>query len=166
MLKRTLLSAVALFIAATNVAAAEELHCANYNLLMTNARIAFIGDAEAGAKVGDRRILNWRIHRPEGPDLGQFHVVTTVLKEEADGHLITAVGSADLANGEIHASTTAWLPNAADEEQSSSAAVHWAILGGTGEFSHAKGTLLTEPPGSDSKSLSDWTFDLKMHCDR
>ncbi|MEM8571935.1 MAG: hypothetical protein AAGG56_13665 [Pseudomonadota bacterium] len=151
--------------AAMTAQAADSLECTDQDLLMTNESITFLGDVAEGARVGDRRVLNWRIHAPDGSDLGNFHVVTTVLGADEGGHTITAVGSADFLNGEIHAAVTALLPNASDEDQSSSAPVDWAITGGTGDFAHAAGTLLTGPPADDNLSLNDWVFELRMRCD-
>lgn len=141
------------------------LACGDHDLLKTNEGITFLGDADQGAQIGDRRVLNWRLHEAGGPDLGRFHVVTTVLGADAAGHVITAIGSADLANGEIHAMVNAVLPDASDEDQSSGAPVEWAIIGGTGDFAHATGTLRTGPPAHDSDSLADWVFELRMRCD-
>lgn len=146
--------------------AADPLTCTDHDLLMTNEGITFLGDEPGDAKIGDRRVLNWRVHASSGRELGRFHVITTVLGARDGGHLITAVGSVDFPNGEIHATVNAWLPDASDEDQSSGAPVDWAITGGTGDFAHASGTLLTGPPSKDRSSLSDWVFELRMRCDR
>ena len=131
---------------------------------MSSENILFLGEEIESAKPGDRRILDWRVHDAEGNDLGSFHVVTTVLRDSADGHLITAAGSVVLNNGEIHASTTAELPDASSETRSSAEPVDWAIVGGTGDFAHAYGTLVTGPPQDAADSLDDWSMEFAMAC--
>lgn len=145
--------------------ATTSLSCGDHHLQMTNEEITFLGNPEEGAQIGDRRILNWRVHAAGGPEIGRFHVVTTVLSGDESGHVITATGSADFVNGEVHATIVATLPDASDENQSSGAPVEWAITGGTGTFTNAEGTLLTGPPPHDSASLADWVFELRMRCD-
>lgn len=138
--------------------------CEDALMFMSSESILFLGDEIEGAKPGDRRILDWRVHDAEGNDLGSFHVITTVLSDTTDGHLITAVGSVLLDNGEIHATITAELPDASSEARSSAEPVDWAIVGGTGEFAHAYGTLVTGPPPDAADSLDDWPMVFTMAC--
>lgn len=162
------ISALALALLAGTVvqSAAAEPKCEDLSLFMSNNKILFLGDELKSAQPGDRRILDWRVHDADGTDQGAFHVVTTVLSDTADGHLITAVGSLVFSNGEIHATITTELPDASNEARSSADTVDWAIVGGTGAFAHAFGTLHTGPPEDAPRSLDDWSLDLTMACRR
>ncbi|MEM6462956.1 MAG: hypothetical protein AAF724_13665 [Pseudomonadota bacterium] len=162
---RTSVLALALLVGAATQSSAENLACEDHSLFMSNNEILFIGEQTVGAQPGDRRILDWRVHDAEGNDLGTFHVVTTVLSDTDDGHLITATGSVVLANGEVHATITTELPDASSDTRSSAGAVEWAITGGTDTFTHASGTLVTGPPQDALQSLDDWSFNLTMECE-
>ncbi|MEM9107282.1 MAG: hypothetical protein AAGC96_16645 [Pseudomonadota bacterium] len=157
-------SATILFILFGVTVSAAAPACEDQALFMSNENILFLGDATEGAKPGDRRILDWRVHDAEGNALGSFHVITTVLGEAEDGHLITAVGSVIFPNGEIHATITTELPDASSSTRSSAQNVDWAIVGGTDAFAHAFGTLVTGPPADATRSLDDWSFDITMEC--
>ncbi|MEM7463630.1 MAG: hypothetical protein AAF362_13240 [Pseudomonadota bacterium] len=148
----------------TSAPAAAGQTCENMSLLMSNEKILFLGDKLKGAQPGDRRILNWRVHDSDGSKLGAFHVVTTVLSDTENGHFITSTGSLVVDTGEVHAIITTELPDASSEAQSSTDAVNWAIVGGTGEFAHATGTLITAPPQHSAKSLDDWALDVAVAC--
>ncbi|MEM7443533.1 MAG: hypothetical protein AAF414_09425 [Pseudomonadota bacterium] len=156
--------ALALLVGGTAQAAAQDPACEDMTVFMSNEQIIFLGDESEGAQPGDRRILNWRLHEADGGDLGSFHVVTTVLSDTDDGHLITAVGSLLFSNGEVHASITTELPDASSEARSSADAVVWAISGGTGAFTRASGTVVTGPPEDDAQSLDDWVVTIEMEC--
>lgn len=162
---RTYILALALLVGAAIQAASQDLACEDQSLFMSNLGILFLGDELVGAQPGDRRILDWQVHDVEGNDLGTFHVVTTMLRETDDGHLITATGSVVLPNGEIHATITTELPDVSSETRSSARAVDWAITGGTRTFAHASGTLVTGPPPDALQSLEDWSFNLTMECE-
>ena len=164
MIRRSAL-ALALLASTSAQVAAQGPACEDMALFKSNEEIIFLGDEMAGAQPGDRRILDWRVHDAAGNDLGSFHVVTTVLSDTAGGHLITAVGSLLFPNGEVHASTTTELPDAASEGRSSADAVVWAIVGGTGAFDHASGTIVTGPPEDAAQSLDDWSVIIAMACD-
>ncbi|MEM7444883.1 MAG: hypothetical protein AAF414_16290 [Pseudomonadota bacterium] len=133
-------------------------------LFLSAQSIEFLGDEIEGAQAGDRRILVNRLHDEEGNDLGESHIVTTVVAETSDGsHLLTATGTVIFPTGRIYVASSGDIPDAADE--TIAVGGHWAIVGGTEEFAHATGWITSAPPEHEPSSLGDWTVTVDIECD-
>ena len=166
--KRLLYSISFVLLSSQSFAQEATLSCGNWQILQSNASIEFIGEDATNAKAGDRRILNWRLSDLDGTQLGTFHVVTTVLGSiDGIGDFVTADGSMVFPNGEVFVAITATLQDAADTERSGHAPqiFDWAILGGTGDFANAKGTLKIEVPNDNRSHLQNRPFIVEMSCD-
>ncbi|WP_421725304.1 hypothetical protein [Bauldia sp.] len=162
-----LIGAMVSFMASGN-AAAQDIDgpaCTDLALFQKLEELIYVDHGPEGVHPGDRRILRWAVHDAEDNRIGVFHVITTVLQSvEGRGDAVTASGTIVFPNGDVVASITTDLPDASDTERSTLGPVDWAIVGGTGDFASATGTLITSPPEDGDYNLQDWTLDITMSC--
>ncbi len=161
--------AASLVFALTYQVGADELNvsCGVTELLHTNTSIKFVGADPTYAEIGDRRILHWFLEDRDGFYVGEFDVVTTVLGGTADmGHYVRVDGSINLPNGSLFVATSTLLNDASNTLNSGNPkeVIDWAIVGGTGDFSEARGVLSIVVPEEGSQHLENRPMTLNIAC--
>ncbi|MEO1226715.1 MAG: hypothetical protein AAFX92_21065 [Pseudomonadota bacterium] len=142
-------------------ATAQQLpSCGSFQITLELDHIEFFDDRDEGPSAGDRRIGRFDTFLMDGTPAGAFLFASTTLPggEPGDYH---EFGHARYTfdHGTIHISTLYTLADPSDTEHTVTTDYTYPVLGGTGAFAGARGTVHTE--ATEAGRLH--TFDLD--CD-
>lgn len=136
----------------------QEPTCGKFQLVRHADHVSFIDQGDTGASPGDRRVLRWQIKTKEGEPVASQYSTSTVMPAEPDGsNLVMADSVITFDIGTLRVSVLAPLSNPSDTRRSSDIELEWTVLGGTGDFRHATGTVKTIPLGNGTYDI---VFDL------
>ncbi|MEM7444712.1 MAG: hypothetical protein AAF414_15425 [Pseudomonadota bacterium] len=134
--------------------------CEPFDVVSNQDLISFVDHQDEGVTPGDMRILRWQISDLDGVPVAEFHVTTTVMHSDVeDAHPVSSDGTMVFDEGTLRVSTFIPLRDPSDTTASSVSALEWSVIGGTGVFSHASGTMTTTPNG---QGVYDHAFEI--HC--
>ena len=131
-------------------ATAQEVpSCGPFQITLERDHIEFFDDRDEGPSTGDRRIGRFDTFLMDGTPAGAFLFASTTLPggEPGDyqefGHARYTFDTSDV-QGTIHLSTLYTLADPSDTDHTVTADYTYPVLGGTGAFAGARGTVHTE----------------------
>ena len=93
-------------------------------------------------RIGDRRLNRWQYVDDNGQPVGMRYIESTVVGvDEADGDPVIVDALSVFSNGTIVSRGFAYAPNARQTFVSHDQPAYFAIVGGTGDFARATGTV-------------------------
>jgi len=145
---------------ATNLGAqvTDAPKCGAFKVFAVVETRGFVDLGDVGPTGGDQRVGRYKISADDGKDLGVMHFSSIVMPkwESRESPLMTTLHFA-FANGSIVATSVVGLPKPADTDTGPDEDLEYAVTGGTGDFAHARGTLVTRTVDDDRREMS---FDL------
>lgn len=154
------LAAVLSPLLAGNLAAqeADAPVCGMFKVFASVETRGFVDLGDVGPTGGDQRVGRYKLFTADGKDLGVMHFSSIVMPkgEARESPLMTTLHFA-FANGSVIAMAVIGLPKPADTDAGPDEDLDYAVTGGTGDFAHASGTLITRTADDDEREMS---FDL------
>jgi hypothetical protein len=145
---------------AGNLAAqeADAPACEAFKVLGTAETRGFVDLGDVGPTGGDQRVGRYKIFDADGKELGVMHFSSIVMPkwESRERPVMTTLNFA-FANGSLVATSVIGLPKPADPDAGPDEDLEYAVTGGTGDFAHASGTLITRTTDNGQREMS---FDL------
>ena len=155
------ITAAPAFTAAAQDAAAPE--CGSFTLTADLVSRHFHDAGDEGSSPGDKRLTHFDLTNKAGEKVGVLYIVATVLPG-SDGDRFTAVATlhAEFSNGALVYQGVGSTPNPADTARTVDHEIRYAVLGGSGDFAHATGSVTGRPIENDPGGRQ-YTFDLMCH---
>lgn len=95
-----------------------------------------------GSSAGDQRLFTALVRDAQGREIGEAFTTATVMPQDQQGRFTTLVNRwMVLDDGAIHTTKLAYPPDAGDISQTPEHKVIGTIVGGTGIYAHASGTV-------------------------
>ena len=123
-----------------SVRAQDAPGCGDFTVVNEYVQVVFVDHADDGVTVGDARVGELLVLDLEGREIGQSHFQAVVTAVDDDGEVVSGSGQYILENGTLAWQGTYKLPNA-ETEGPPPYEVSVAVIGGTGEFEGAHGSL-------------------------
>ena len=132
--------------------------CGAFTVFGTVEARDFVDLGDVGPTGGDQRVGRYRLSDDGGNDLGVVHFSSIVMPkgQSQERPLLTTLHFA-FANGSLVAISVIGLPRPDDTDAGPDQDLEYAVTGGTGDFAHVSGTLVTRALDDDRREMS---FDL------
>jgi len=132
--------------------------CGAFKVFATAETRGFVDLGDVGPTGGDQRVGRYKLSAEDGKDLGVMHFSSIVMPKGQlrESPLMTTLHFA-FANGSLVAMSVIGLPRPADTDAGPDEDLDYAVTGGTGDFAHASGILITRTVDDDRREMS---FDL------
>jgi hypothetical protein len=132
--------------------------CGAFKVFGTAEARGFVDLGDVGPTGGDQRVGRYKLFTADGKDLGVMHFSSIVMPKwkSRESPLMTTLHFA-FANGSLVAVSVIGLAKPADTDTGPDEDLEYAVTGGTGDFAHASGTLITRTADDDRREMS---FDL------
>ena len=153
-------SAAAATVIAASATAQPLPSCGPFQITLELDHIEFFDDRDEGPSTGDRRIGRFDTFLMDGTPAGAFLFASTTLPggEPGDYH---EFGHARYTfdHGTVHISTLYTLADPSDTEHTVTTDYTYPVLGGTGAFAGARGTVHTQATEDGRLHTFDLTCD-------
>ncbi|MEM1361953.1 MAG: hypothetical protein AAGF94_09595 [Pseudomonadota bacterium] len=137
---------------------AEPHDCGSFSLQRKMVGSVVIGSNPP--QIGDRRLNRWEYFDDTGEVVGERYIESTVVGlDEVEGDPLIVDVISVFANGTIISRGFAHVPNAHATFVTHKDPAHFAIVGGTGDFARATGTVSAVPIGDGL-----YRADYDMEC--
>lgn len=140
-------AALSLALAAPTLASAQEVDgpaCETFSLQRAMVGSVFIGSDPA--EIGDRRLNRWHYMDEDGNQIGARFIESTVVSvDDPEGDAVIVDVLSVFPNGTIVSRGFTHVPNADVTYVSHDRPAYFAVVGGTGEFTRATGTVTAVP---------------------
>lgn len=158
---RTLFTSAAAATVIVASATAQPLpSCGPFQITLELDHIEFFDDRDEGPSTGDRRIGRFDTFLMDGTPAGAFLFASTTLPGGAPGDY-HEFGHARYTfdHGTVHISTLYTLADPSDTEHTVTTDYTYPVLGGTGAFAGARGTVHTQATEAGRLHTFDLTCD-------
>lgn len=159
MWKSVCIAAVLVF-SVSFVAASEDPHCGTFDVRLANGDMHLVDSQNDGPSVGDHRLGTYDLVNAGGNVVGSQVVDLTIVEMNEDGFYLSGFISGVYEKGTIHYKVLFYIGDPALQSLSAGHILsnEYAVVGGTGIFSDASGTV-TALDGDDGSRVH--RFDLK-----
>ncbi len=118
-----------------------------------------VDHGDEGESPGDVRLLRVNLLDHDGEEIGESYTVVTLLPSPEDGPQMVRSDSHHMfANGALAISTVTQTPNTNTDVKELTHTLQRPVVGGTGDFAHATGTVTTATLPDGSREM---TYELR-----